>query len=150
MRRCRGCLCRSCIKICCDHKDCSGKKRECVDYREFRQLDIFGTESKPKYQAAPRKSLKEYGISEERKKELDELIHTEKYSSLVRSAAYAASKDIAEYILLSVMKNKSYDALKKKWELKEMEQIPYCRTDFYGYRGLFYSLMDRELRRNGK
>lgn len=121
-----------------------------MDYREFRQLDIFGTESKPKYQATPRKSLKEYGISEERKKELDELIHTEKYSSLVRSAAYMTNEDIAEYILLSAMQNKSYDALSAKWELKEIERIPYGRTDFYGYRRLFFANFDKELRRIGK
>lgn len=147
MRGCRGCLCRSCIKTCCDYKDCSGKKRECADYREFRQLNIFGSESNPKYQAAPRKSLKEYGISEERKKELDELMHAGKYASLVRSAAYMANKDIAEYILLSVKENKSYDTLKVKWELKEMERIPYGRSDFYGYRRLFFANFDRELRR---
>lgn len=61
-----------------------------------------------------------------------------------------ASGMISEYILLSVTKNLSYDDLERMWTLKEIERIPIGRSDFYGYRRLFYSLMDKELRRIGK
>lgn len=148
-RKCNTCLCRTCLNTCCDRKNCTGKKEACENYSGFRQISIF--EPTPqKYQSAPRYSWEHYGISEERYRNLTEYIQSGRYDSVARQAAHRANKDIAEYILLSAMKNKSYDALKKKWELKEMEQIPYCRTDFYGYRRLFYSLFDRELRRIGK
>lgn len=62
----------------------------------------------------------------------------------------AENEMIAENILLSVRGSKSYDALRAKWELKKIEHMACCRTDFYGYRRLFYSIMDRELRRIGK
>ncbi len=70
-----------------------------------------------------------------------------KYANLVRSAAHTAAPDIEEYIYLSVMKNMSYRALEAKWELGEMEQMPYNHNDFYGYRRLFYHLLDLELRK---
>lgn len=70
--------------------------------------------------------------------------------NLTQSAAYATNPEIAEYILLSVKKNMSYDALEVKWELREVEQMPCCRTDFYGYRRLFYHNLDSILReKNG-
>ena len=150
MRKCRGCLCRICIKVCCNRKECPGKKRDCVEYREFRQLGIFGCESKLKYQKAPRYSWDYYGITKERYRQLTEYIQSGRYASLASQAAHTANEMIAEYILLSVTQNKSYDALRVKWELKEMERIPYCRTDFYGIRRYFYSLFDKELRRIGK
>ena len=150
MRKCRGCLCRTCIKVCCNRKECPGKKRDCVEYREFRQLGIFGSESKLKYQKAPRYSWDYYGITKERYRQLTEYIQSGRYASLASQAAHTANETIAEYILLSVTQNKSYDALRVKWELKEMGRIPYCRTDFYGIRRYFYSVFDKELRRIGK
>lgn len=98
----------------------------------------------------PRHSLEYYGLTDERVAELEKLIQSGRYTSLASQAAHKANEMIAEYILLSVTKNKSYDALRVKWELKEMERIPYCRTDFYGIRRYFYHLFDLEVRRIGK
>ena len=47
MRKCRNCLCRTCIKSCKCH-NCKGKIKECKRYRDFRQLSIFGTAPKGK------------------------------------------------------------------------------------------------------
>lgn len=148
MRKCNSCLCRSCLNTCCDHKHCSGKKESCGNYRGFRQLSIF--ESQPPPKGTPRYPWEHYGITKERYRQLTEYIQSEKYDNIVRLAARTANETIAEYILLSVKENKSYDALRVKWELKEMERILYCRTDFYGIRRYFYSLFDKELRTIGK
>ncbi len=102
------------------------------------------------YQGIPRHPIEYYGLTDERVEELEKLIRSGRYASRASQAAHRANKDIAEYILLSVTKNKSYDVLRVKWELKEMERIPYCRTDFYGIRRYFYHLFDLELRRIGK
>ena len=88
-------------------------------------------------------------VPAERYRQLTEYIHSG-YTSLASQAAHTANETIAEYLILSVTQNKSYDALRVKWELKEMEQIPYCRTDFYGIRRYFMSLFDKEMRRIGK
>lgn len=149
MRKCRNCICRTCIKSC-KCRGCKGKIKECKRYSGFRQLSIFDQPPEPKYQKAPRYSWEYYGITKERYKQLTEHIRSGRYATLDSQAAHTANKDIGEYILLSVIKNKSYDELQRMWELREIERIPCCRTDFYGYRRYFYSLFDRELRRIGK
>lgn len=148
--KCHVCLCNTCMTVCCDRKNCSGKKESCENYSGFRQMSIFGTSKKLWHQSAPRHSWQHYGISKERYRQLTEYIQSGRYASVARQAAYTASKDIAEYILLSVTENLSYDELQKMWELKKIERMACCRTDFYGYRRLFYSIMDKELRRIGK
>lgn len=148
--KCHTCLCRTCLNTCCDRKSCTGKKEACENYSGFRQMSIFDPPPQIKYRSAPRHSLNYYGISKAREKKLTEYIQSGRYTSVARQAAHRANKDIAEYILLSARENKSYDALRVKWELKEMEQIPYCRTDFYGIRRYFYHLFDLEVRRIGK
>lgn len=148
-RKCHTCLCRTCLNVCkCE--GCTGKKESCERYSGFRQLSIFEQQANPQYQSVPRNSWQHYGISKERYRELTEYIQSGRYSSLASQAAHRANKTIAEYILLSVTQNKSYDALRVKWELKEIERIPYCRTDFYGIRRYFMSLFDKEMRRIGK
>ena len=97
-----------------------------------------------------RASYADYGITPEKLEELMMIVRSGQYDQMVQSAAHAANEGIAEWILLSVKENKSYDALRVKWELKEMERIPYCRTDFYGIRRYFISLFDEEMRRIGK
>lgn len=146
--KCHTCLCRTCMEVCCDRKNCTGKKESCENYSGFRQMSIF--EPSPHQTGTPRYSLQHYGISKERCRQLTEYIKSGRYASVALQAAHTANKDIAEYILLSVTQNKSYDALRVKWELKEMERIPYCRTDFYGIRRYFYHLFDLEVRRTGK
>lgn len=145
MRRCRRCLCRSCINTCGCEK-CIAAVGACEKYSGFQQLSISDTPPEPQA-GTPRYSWEYYGISKERHRQLTEYIQSGRYAPVARQAAHTANKDIAEYILLSVIKNKSYDALRTKWELKEMEQIPYCRTDFYGIRRYFYHLFDLEVRR---
>lgn len=148
-RKCHACLCRTCLNICkCE--GCTGKKESCERYNGFRQLSIFEQQANPQYHSVPRHSWQHYGISKARYRQLIEYIQSGRYASVVRQAAHTANKDIAEYILLSIIQNKSYDTLRIKWELKEMERIPYCRTDFYGIRRYFMSLFDKEMRRIGK
>lgn len=148
-RKCRTCLCRTCLNVCkCD--GCTGKKESCERYSEFRQLSIFEQQVNPQYHSVPRHSWWYYGISKERYRQLTEYIRSNRYASLASQAAYTANETIAEYILLSVTQNKSYDALRVKWELKEMEQIPYCRTDFYGIRRYFFSIFNEKMKEIGK
>lgn len=159
MRRCHTCLCHSCLNIC-DCKSCKGKIESCSNYKGFKQISIFEQETKSnanilkpdesKFRSAPRYSWERYGISKERYRKLSEYIRSGRYANLASHAAHMANETIAECILLSVTQNKSYDALRVKWELKEMERIPYCRTDFYGIRRYFYHLFDLEIRRNGE
>lgn len=148
-RKCHTCLCRTCLNVCkCE--GCTGKKESCENYSEFRQLSIFDTPQEPKHHSPPRHSWQHYGISKERYRQLTEYIQSGRYTSVARQAAHTANETIAEYILLSVTQNKSYDALRVKWELKEMERIPYCRTDFYGWRRYTMHLFDLEMKKIGK
>lgn len=149
-RKCHTCLCRTCLVVCCDRKACAGKKESCERYSGFRQLSIFEQQANPQYHSVPRHSWQHYGITKERYGKLTEYIRSGRYASLASQAAHTANETIAEYILLSVTQNKSYDALRVKWELKEMERIPYCRTDFYGIRRYAIHLFDLEMRKIGK
>lgn len=147
--KCNTCLCNTCMTVCCDRNNCKGKKESCENYSGFRQMSIFEP-TPPQQTGTPRHPIEYYGLTDERVTELEMLIRSGRYSSLASQAAHRANEMIAEHILLSVTQNKSYDALRTKWELKEIEQIPYCRTDFYGIRRYFFSIFDRELRRIGK
>lgn len=149
-RKCFTCLCQTCLKTCCDRKNCTGKKEDCDRYSGFRQLSIFEPPPQPQYQSAPRHSRKYYGISKERYRQLKEYIRSGRYASLASSAAHTANKDIAEYILLSVKENLSYEGLQMLWDLKKIGRMACGRSDFYGYQSLFYGLFDSELRRIGK
>lgn len=144
--KCYSCLCRTCLNVCkCE--GCTGKTESCDRYRGFRQLSIFDTPHEPQYHSAPRHSWQYYGISKERYRQLTEYIQSGRYVSLASQVAHMANETIAEHILLSITQNKSYDTLRVKWELKEMERIPYCRTDFYGIRRYFYHLFDLEVKK---
>ena len=102
-------------------------------------------QDKRKYKAAPRASWNYYGLTDKKyRKKLKQMMQSSKYASLARSTAYTVNKDIAEYILLSVIKNKSYEEIEYA---DGLGRIPCGKTDFYGYRRLFYSLFDRELGR---
>lgn len=96
---------------------------------------------------APRYSWEHYGITKKRREKLKAVIQSGKYSDIARLAAYTASSDIAEYILLSVMENKSYESVEY---IKGIGRIPCGRTDFYGYRRLFYHLFDERIRKDGR
>ncbi len=81
-----------------------------------------------------RKSYADYGITDEKVKGLLRECRAGKHGAEVRTAAYKINPLIAEYIILSIMNKKSYDALKIKMELGEMECIPFGRSDFYALR----------------
>lgn len=146
-RKCHTCLCRTCVTVCGKCVECKEKITYCEDYNGFEQMSIFDMTQEPQYQGTPRHSLAYYGLTDERVEELEKLIRSGGYTSLASQAAHSANEMIAEYILLSVTQNKSYDALRVKWELEEIERIPYCRTDFYGIRRYFYYLFDLEVRK---
>ena len=93
-----------------------------------------------------RASYADYGITPQRLEDLMMIVRTGKYDQLVQSAAHAANESIAEYILLSVKENKSYDASEKLWARGDIERIPYGKTDFYGARRLFFYYLDCALK----
>lgn len=146
--KCHTCQCRTCLMVCCDRKNCIGKKEVCEKYRGFRQISIF--EPPQRQNGTPRHSLQYYGITKQRYRQLTEYIQSGRYDSLASQAAHRANEMIAEYILLSVTQNKSYDALEKLWARGEIERIPYGKTDFYGIRRYFFAIMNEEMKKIGK
>lgn len=148
--KCDTCLCRTCLNTCCDRKNCTGKKDSCENYCGFRQISIFEPPPQTQYQSAPRHSWEYYGISKERYMQLTEYIQSDRYAYVARQAAHTACNEFAEYILLSVSKNISYEGLEKLWARGEIERMPCGRSDFYGWRRYFYHLFDLEVRRIGK
>lgn len=138
------------MDVCCDRKKCTGKKETCDRYSGFRQLSIFEPPPEPQHQSAPRHSWQYYGISKARYRKLTEYIQSGRYASLASQAAHKADEMIAEYIIISIAENRSYDALEKMWARGEIERIPCGKTDFYGIRRYAMHLFDLELRRIGK
>lgn len=147
-RKYNKCLCGTCFNTCCDRKNCTGKKESCENYNGFRQMSIFDVPSQS--QSAPRKSWRYYGIDKKRYNHLVEYIRSGRYTPLALSAAHTACEIASRHILLSIEKNLSYDDLERMWTLKEIERIPVGRSDFYGWRRYFFSILDKELRRIGK
>lgn len=85
----------------------------------------------------------DYGISSQRYKKLKDICRSRKHNDLVRSVAYMTDPGIAEYIILSVTGNLSYDGIEYAAGLG---RIPCGRTDFYGYRRLFYYNLNEQLK----
>lgn len=106
-------------------------------------MRIFALLSSKKYQRAPRAAWNTYGISRERYLALRAAVRSGKYDDAARSAAEEANSSIAQYILISVMKNKSYEGIEY---IEGLGRIPCGRTDFYGYRRLFYHIFDSKIR----
>lgn len=146
--KCHSCLCRTCLNVC-KCKGCKSKIESCENYNGFRQMSIFEPPP-PKYQSAPRHSWEYYRISKERYRQLTEYIQSGRYASLASSAAHTANKDIAEYLIMSIVQDLSYDDLERMWTLKEIERMPVGRSDFYGWRRYYIHIFDLELRRIGK
>lgn len=147
-RKCHTCLCRTCLNICkCE--GCRGKIESCENYNGFRQLSMFERHSNIQYHSAPRYSWQHYGISRERYRQLTGYIQSGRYASLASQAAHTANETIAEYLIISIAENKSYDALERMWARGEMERIPYGKTDFYGIRRYFMSIMDKKMKEIG-
>lgn len=148
MCRSSTCLCRACMNACEKCAECRGKITQCENYRGFQQMSIFDAPEPPR--SAPRHSWNCYGIDKKRYRQLTEYITSEEYASLASSVAHMATKNYARHILLSIVENLSYDDLERMWTLGEIDRIPLGRSDFYGWRRYFYSLMDLEFRRMGK
>ena len=90
----------------------------------------------------PRASWKDYGINKERLNELWEIVKSGKYADMVLSAACAAHEKAAGHILLSVKESLSYEYLEYH---EKLGRCPLGRTDFYGYRRLFFHYLNRAL-----
>lgn len=110
-------------------------------------MSIFDMTQEPQYQGTPRHSLAYYGLTDERVEELEKLIQSGRYVPVARQAAYRANETIAEYLIKSIVENKSYDKLEFD---DKLGRICYGRTDFYGCRRFFYHLFDLELKKIGK
>lgn len=149
-RRCHTCLCRTCITVCGKCTKCKEKTTYCEGYNRYEQMSIFNIPQEQQYQGTPRHSIYYYGLTDERVAELERLIQSGRYASLVSQAAHRANETIAEYILLSVKENKSYDVLEKLWARGEIERIPYGKTDFYGIRRYFFSIFNEKMKEIGK
>lgn len=137
---CKKCFCKKCIKTC-HCQNCTGPITECGEKQKFKQASIF---ERPKLVRFF--TWQDYGINKARYAELQEMCQSRKYDAAARSAAYQANKDIAEYILLSVRKNLSFESVEYT---EGLGRIPCGRTDFYGYRRLFYHLFDEKLKESG-
>jgi hypothetical protein len=85
----------------------------------------------------------DYGISKQRKKELKMMCQDEEWAFVIACVAHLTNEMIAEYMILSVTKNKTYEDIEY---VKGLGRIPCGRTDFYGYRRLFYHLLDEEIK----
>lgn len=84
----------------------------------------------------------ELGISRERIHELQSGCMTGKYTPEMLSKACEEFKFLEPWILLSVTKDCSYDAMMIKWELRELERPAVGRSDFYGFRRKFFYNLD--------
>lgn len=144
MRKCRNCLCSKCMNTCYSCHNCTKAIKTCEKHSGYEQMRIFALLSGKRYQRAPRASWNTYGISRERYKALRAAVQSGRYANEVRLAADEANASIAQYILISVMKNKSYEGIEY---VEGLGRIPCGRTDFYGYRRLFYHILDSKIRR---
>lgn len=148
MRKCRNCICRTCINVCCSIYECPGKKKECSRYNEIEQTNVFSRSPEIKRKSAPRKPWEEYGLGDrEYRKRLKDMAQHPEYAKIVRNCAHIAAQDIEEYIYLSVAKNLKFEAIEYD---SGLGRIPCGRTDFYGYRRYFYHLFNEKIKEMGK
>lgn len=149
-RKCSTCLCRTCLTVCGKCTDCKEKIESCDIYNGFWQESIFDIPQEQQYHSVPRHSLVYYGLTDERVGELAKMIQSGQYASIASSIAHTVDNDSAEYILMSIKKNLSFEGLEKLYGCGEIDRIPCSRTGFYYTKKYFYSLFDKELRRIGK
>ena len=74
------------------------------------------------------------------------LVHAvyEKDIQMIEHSAVEANPEIYLYILDSVTNGKSYEEIEYN---PEYGKIPYGKTDFYAYRRLFFSILDKKKER---
>lgn len=149
MRKCRNCICRTCINVCCSVYECPGKKKECSRHNEIEQTNVFSPPPElERRKSAPRNPWKEYGLeNKEYRKWLKEMAQNPEYAKIARNCAHIAAPEIEEYIYLSVTKNLKFEAIEYD---SRLGRIPCGRTDFYGYKRYFFSIFDKEVRRMEK
>lgn len=115
------------------------------------QLNIFIVfniyEPKPNKHNTPRYSWEHYGITKQRYRELTDIMRSPEYANIVAEVAQKASEMLAPWIILSIMKKRSYDRIEYT---EKLGRIPCGRSDFYGFRRYAIYLMDRELQKMGK
>lgn len=97
-----------------------------------------------------RASYQDYGITPERLNELVRIVRSGKYDAVVFSAACKADEKAAGHIIMSVLENKSYDALEAKQAAGKIERIALGRSDFYGTRRLFFHYLNTALKMETK
>ncbi len=93
-----------------------------------------------------RASWEDYGITPERLHELTGIVRSEKYDSMVLSAARKADESAAGHIIMSVKENVSYETLEARQAAGKIERITLGRSDFYGTRRLFFHYLDTALK----
>ncbi len=98
------------------------------------------------YTGIPRQSYDFYGLDKRRVKELQSYCISGECPLETLLKACRGLEAISPWILLSVRQGKSFDTLAVRWELSEIEKPPFCRTDFYSCRRLFYHNLDVILR----
>lgn len=89
----------------------------------------------------------DYGIDKRRLTKLWDAVKSGRYEDMVFSTARAADDKVAEFILLSVIKNLSYDHIEYH---EKLGRCPIGRTDFYGIRRLFFHYLDCALKAAGE
>ena len=88
----------------------------------------------------PRRGYDFYGLDKQRIKELQSLCRAGIYPPEKLQEACDGFEWLAPWILLSVQRKLSYDHLEFDWKLG---RIPAGRSDFYGYRRLFFYNLSR-------
>lgn len=90
-----------------------------------------------------RAGWEDYGISVQRRKELQVAARSDEYAGIVVEAAARADEKAAGHILLSVVEGLSYKYIEFDGKLG---RCPLGRTDFYGARRLFFHYLDIAIR----
>lgn len=103
--------------------------------------------SRKNRQAMQRLNFEQFGISQRRYLELRNGCRMRTYSPEMLSRACSGFEFVKPWILLSVTENRSFDRLEFHATLG---RCPVSRTDFYGYRRLFYHNLDCILQANGE
>ena len=151
MRKCRNCLCRTCMSVCCDRRDCPGKKRLCDSYNKVEQERFDFLPPKEIYRPPPRATWEDYGLREKKRRDqLVEMAQSDEYAEIARNCAHIAAPEIETYILLATKENLSYEGLERLWSLGKIERMPYGKTDFYGIRRYFFSIFNEKMKDIGK
>lgn len=90
-----------------------------------------------------RASWQDYGITKERYRELQNIVRSDECTKVVLNSAIKADEMAAGHIILSVVKELSYENIEFD---EKLGRCPIGRTDFYGVRRLFFHYLDCALK----